>query len=81
MDPTACHKDLGRGTSHKYARIHDFYSVKYDKHFTKTVLQIIFTRTKIQLRSKRSVYVGIFFGLFEILRCHFGGLSHRGVNC
>jgi len=28
-------KTAGGGTSHKYTNIHNFYSVKYCKHFTK----------------------------------------------
>ena len=31
-------KTVGCGTSHKYTNIHNVYSVKYYKHFTKTVL-------------------------------------------
>lgn len=34
-------------------------SVNYYTHFTKTVLQIIFTHKKIHLHSKRGVYVGV----------------------
>jgi hypothetical protein len=31
-------KTAGGGTSHKYTNIHNFYSVKYYKNLTKTVL-------------------------------------------
>jgi len=42
MDQKYVIKTVGCGTSHKYTNI-QIYSVKYHKHFTKTVLQIIFT--------------------------------------
>jgi hypothetical protein len=32
----------GRGISHKYTNIHNFYSVKYYKHFTNSIIHHVF---------------------------------------
>jgi len=45
-------KATGRGTSHTYTNIHNFYSVKYYKNFIKTVLYIIFTNKTFIYRAK-----------------------------
>jgi len=41
MDQLVCHNTEGCGTRHKYTNI-QIYSVKHYKHFTKTVLRIVF---------------------------------------
>jgi hypothetical protein len=35
MDPVVCHKGNRCETRHKYTNVHNFYHVKYYKHFTK----------------------------------------------
>jgi len=56
-------KTVGCGTSHKYINIHNFFGVKYCKHFTKQYSRSS-VHIKVHLQSKRSVYLSIFLRLF-----------------
>jgi len=67
------------GTSHKNSNIPSFYRVKYYKHFTNTVLYIIFTN-KNSSTGKRNVDLIIFLRLLWILLCLSWGLSDYVFN-
>jgi len=55
-------KTVGCGTYHKYTNIHNFYSVKYYKHFTKQYYRSSLL-IKIRLQSNRGVYLSVFLRL------------------
>ena len=55
--------------SHKYTKYTEV-SVKYYKHFIKEYDESSFTHKKINLQSKRSVYLSLFFMLLSILPFH-----------
>jgi len=62
-------KTVGCGPIHKYTNIHNVYSVKYYKNFTKRYYRLSF-HIKNHLQRTRSVYLGIFLRFLETLPSH-----------
>ena len=55
-------KTVGCGKSHKNTNMHNFYSVKYYRHFTKRYFRS-FSQIKLHLQSKMIVYLRLFLRL------------------
>ena len=55
-------KTVGCGMCHKYTNIHNFYNVKYYKHFTKQYYRSSLL-IKILLQNNRGVYLSVFLRL------------------